>query len=129
MTEPVRSAKDVLIATYVRADKSRSINDVVDDQLKELVRQGYLDRQSLRRGDIYHCRRGGCDASAVTRRINAVKKILCPRCRRDVLRRRPCDGCYFAPALLAAARDVAEAARDDDLAFDQSMELDEALDG
>jgi hypothetical protein len=58
-----------------------------------------------------------------------VKKILCPRCRRDVLRRRPCDDCYFAPALLAAARDVAEAARDDDLAFDQSMELDEALDG
>jgi len=54
MIEPVRSAKDVLIATYVRADKSRSINDVVDDQLKELVRQGYLDRQSLRRGDIYH---------------------------------------------------------------------------
>jgi hypothetical protein len=42
MTEPVRSAKDVLIAAYVRADKSRSINDVVDDQLKELVRQGYL---------------------------------------------------------------------------------------
>ena len=59
-----------------------------------------------------------------------MKKILCPRCRRDVLRRRPCDGCYFAPALLAAARDAAEAARDDDdLAFDLSMELDEMLDG
>jgi hypothetical protein len=57
-----------------------------------------------------------------------VKNILCPRCRRDVLRRRPCDGCYFAPALLAAARDAAAGACDEDLMFDVEMELDGVLD-
>ena len=58
-----------------------------------------------------------------------MTKILCHRCGCDILRRRPCDGCYFAPALLAAARDAAERAGDDDLAFDVEMEMDEVVDG
>lgn len=58
-----------------------------------------------------------------------MTKIPCHRCRRDVLKRRPCDGCYFAPALLAAARDAAEKGGDGDLMFDLEMEMDEVANG